>query len=82
MTALAWTAHQVAAALGYRSARCFHARRARLEAAGFPPPLPGLQDRWSIAAVEAWAAQQAPRDQGDAAELELIRRAQAAGAIA
>jgi hypothetical protein len=81
MSGLAWTAHQVADALGLTVAQ-FRGRRARLEAAGFPPPLPGLQDRWSIVAVEAWAAQQVPRDQADAAELELIRRAQLAGAIA
>jgi hypothetical protein len=81
MTALAWTAHQVADALGLTVAQ-FRGRRARLEAAGFPPPLPGLQDRWSIRAVEAWAASEVPQGGADAAEAELIRRAQLAGAIA
>lgn len=43
----------VAELLHYRHAACFHANRARLEAHGFPPKLPGLNG-WSYAAIMRW----------------------------
>lgn len=53
---LTWGLDDVAAALGITS-RCFRARRAQLETAGFPRPLPALdRPRWSIEAVSAWVA--------------------------
>lgn len=75
-----WTAHQVAEALALPSARCFHARRRRLEGEhGFPPPVAGLPDRWDPRAIEAWLAAQRPRlaavNDDDGAEAVLIARA-------
>jgi predicted DNA-binding transcriptional regulator AlpA len=59
--------------------RVFRRRRAELEAAGFPPPLPGLPDRWDRAAIEAWLDRQipaaAPQDPARALERTLISRA-------
>ena len=46
----------------------FYKNRARLEAEGFPPALPGFrQGRWSAEAIDAWAA----RASGQVAETEV-----------
>jgi hypothetical protein len=67
---------QVAELLGLPSARAFAARRRRLEAAGFPPPLPGLGPVWDPLAIEAWRRRQAGAPAGEAdVEQLLIARA-------
>jgi hypothetical protein len=75
-------ADEIAAMLGCKP-RAFHARRARLVAAGFPPPLPGLGWRWDIQAVEAWiSAQSGAPGAADPGGIEarLIERAAAMAA--
>jgi predicted DNA-binding transcriptional regulator AlpA len=72
------TAHQVADILGI-TRRAFSARRAALEARhGFPPRVPGLPDRWSAAAIDAWIAGQSGATLATpaTAEATLIARAQ------
>lgn len=76
------TAHQVAQLLALPGPRSFSARRRRLEAEGFPPPVPGLGLRWDPVAIDAWrqrVAGMAPigADQVAGAEAELIARARA-----
>jgi hypothetical protein len=57
----------------------FYRQRPRLEAAGFPAPMPGCGLRWDPAAVAAWQdAQLAPhatQDPARQAEQLLIQRA-------
>lgn len=49
------TAHQVAELLALDGPRAFAQRRRRLEAEhGFPPPVPGVGQRWDPLAIEAW----------------------------
>lgn len=50
----------VAAALGLPDAHHFLTRRRRLEAKGFPRPLPMTPLRWSRERVERWIADRAP----------------------
>lgn len=64
------------------SRRAFSRRQAELEAAGFPPPLPGLPDRWDRVAIEAWLDRQIPsagppQDPLRQAERMLLARASA-----
>lgn len=49
------SAKEVAAMLGWRCVESFYANRPRLEARGFPKPLPGLaRATWSVPAVRQW----------------------------
>jgi hypothetical protein len=49
------TAHQVAEILALDGPRAFAQRRRRLEEEhGFPPPVPGVGQRWDPLAIEAW----------------------------
>ena len=47
------TAKEIAPLLGWRSVESFYNNRAKLEAGGFPPKLPGVNS-WSRAAVLRW----------------------------
>jgi predicted DNA-binding transcriptional regulator AlpA len=49
------TAGEVAALLGLTRAAWYRRRRV-LEAAGFPPPVPALGNRWDPAAIDRWLA--------------------------
>jgi hypothetical protein len=62
------TSAEVAARLR-RSPRWFSLVRKRLQAAGFPPPLPGILGRplWSTAAVDRWIAGEPPTAAGEEA---------------
>jgi predicted DNA-binding transcriptional regulator AlpA len=51
------TARDVAALLGVTVSYWYRRRRA-LEAAGFPPPVPALGNRWDPVAIERWLAAQ------------------------
>lgn len=51
------TAREVAQLLGMTRA-AWYRRRPALEAAGFPPPVPALGNRWDPAAIERWLAAQ------------------------
>jgi len=53
--ALTWSLQQAADALGL-TVDGFCRRRARLEAGGFPRPLPGLRRRYDPLAIEGWLA--------------------------
>ncbi|WP_206934188.1 hypothetical protein [Roseococcus thiosulfatophilus] len=82
MTPRLLTSHQVAELLGLRP-RQFGARRAGLEAAGFPGPVAGLPDRWDPLAIEAWLAAQRGETAAQAApsvEDVLVARARAMAA--
>lgn len=59
---------EVAAWLGI-SPRTFGARRAALEAAGFPRPHPVVR-RWDRQALDAWADAQAGRQARDASDVD------------
>ncbi|WP_133251487.1 helix-turn-helix transcriptional regulator [Zavarzinia aquatilis] len=56
------TAAEVAALLGH-ALGWFYRERRRLEAAGFPPEVRGLRNRWDRAAIEAWLDGQLPARQ-------------------
>ena len=82
---LTWALSQAADALGL-TVPGFCRRRARLEAAGFPRPLPGLRRRYDPLAIQGWLArlrgddpatpEAAPPFDSDAAlKAELDRRA-------
>ena len=63
------------------STRVFRRRLNELARAGFPPPVPGLPERWDRVAIEAWLDRQMPapaRLQDPAREVErvLLARAQ------
>jgi predicted DNA-binding transcriptional regulator AlpA len=70
-------AGEVADLLGYRCTASFYSRREALEAAGFPPRLPGVNG-WSRAAILRWidsnGASYAPRpgEPGIAAEAAAL----------
>ncbi len=51
------TAREVAQLLGLTRA-AWYRRRPALEAAGFPPPVPALGNRWDPAAIDRWLAEQ------------------------
>lgn len=53
---LVFTAGEVAEAL-HLSVQDFTAKRSILERSGFPLPLPGLDDRWSVIEVVNWVNQ-------------------------
>lgn len=67
------------------SPRAFRRRQGELAAAGFPPPLPGLPDRWDRVAIEAWLDRQIPasgaaQDPRRVQEATLLARAAAVAA--
>lgn len=70
------TTAEVAAKLR-RSTRWFRAARRRLQARGFPAPLPELSrpPLWSATAVDAWLARQADGGGEARIEAELAERA-------
>ena len=44
------------------SVESFYRKRRKLEALGFPKPLPGFKNHWSLAAVDAWILSNQPHE--------------------
>ncbi len=70
---LVFTREEVAAALG-QSAADFDILRPTLEAEGFPKPIPGLSQFWSIMDVIAWVNRdQRPAQEAPLAQVNCLR---------
>lgn len=61
--AINWNADKVAEWLGYGSVKAFLAARPRLEAEGFPRPIPCGRLMWSTLSLSAWQASLVPAAQ-------------------
>ena len=67
------TKHGVAERL-YHTLHWFAYHRAKLEAAGFPPPVPACGERWDPQAIDNWIA----RQRGETVETTIDPHIQAA----